>query len=389
MEGRAARSARSCSSCVAQPPAAVRRPCSDWLALLFGAFVVLYGLLPQSWLGGGATHKGVLYAARHDLLPVGAYFLGRGLQLTERERARLCHTVLATAAFVAAFGLIDVYAVPLSWWRPAAGWFHDQLGLDYGGRLGLPENFVYNAGNGVVFRRLTSMFLSPLATAYLLVVAMFFIPLRRRWGLPLGLLLFAAILWTHTRAALIALVAVLVLLAIVRRLRGALIWRVVVAVLASRVRPGLRPLRAAHALHRGRAADAGAHRAQHPQASNDATSANESSTSEHLVACATARRTVVAASVGLRARQLRRHGGTDARAVKAGESTYTELGVETGILGALVFVAWSLALLRVDAAQARWLGAAFAAVLLLGLQTDVIGVPWIAVTVWAFAGDSA
>src|SRR6266550_4079814 len=91
---------------------------ADRLGLAFGAFVVIYGLLPQSWLGGGATHKGVLYAARHDLLPVGAYFLGRGLDLTENERARLCHTVLAVAAFVAAFGLIDVYAVPLSWWRP-------------------------------------------------------------------------------------------------------------------------------------------------------------------------------------------------------------------------------------------------------------------------------
>ena len=96
----------------------------------------------------------MLYAARHDLLPVGAYFLGRGLELTERERTRVFHTVLATAAFVAAFGLIDVYAVPLSFWRHASGWFSDQLGLDYTGLSGLPENFVYNAGNGVVFRRL-------------------------------------------------------------------------------------------------------------------------------------------------------------------------------------------------------------------------------------------
>ena len=36
-------------------------------------------------------------------------------------------------------------------------------------------------------------------------------------GDPAALLLFAAILWTHTRAALIALVAGIVLLAIVRR----------------------------------------------------------------------------------------------------------------------------------------------------------------------------
>src|SRR5439155_25430029 len=173
--------------------------------------------LPQAWLGGGATHRGVLYAARHDLLPVAAYFLGRGLHLTERERTRLCHTVLATAAFVAAFGLIDVYAVPLSFWRPAAGWFHDQLGLTYAGLSGLPENFVYNAGNGVVFRRLTSTFLSPLATSYLLVVALFFIPMRRRWGWGLATLLLVALLFTHTRSALLAFAAGLLVLAARRR----------------------------------------------------------------------------------------------------------------------------------------------------------------------------
>jgi O-antigen ligase len=75
-------------------------------------------------------------------------------------------------------------------------------------------------------------------------------------------------------------------------------------------------------------------------------------------------------------------------AIKAGESTYTELGVETGLVGALVFVAWSLALLRGTLRRRLWLGAAFAAVLVLGLQTDVIGVPWIAVVVWAAVGDA-
>src|SRR5205823_3487192 len=75
--------------------------------------------------------------------------------------------------------------------------------------------------------------------------------------------------------------------------------------------------------------------------------------------------------------------------VKAGESTYTELGVETGLVGALVFVAWSLTLLAAALRQLPWLGAAFAAVLFLGLQTDVIGVPWLAIVVWALVGDAA
>ncbi|HEX4527085.1 MAG TPA: O-antigen ligase family protein [Gaiellaceae bacterium] len=361
---------------------------TDWLAVAFGAIVVLYGLLPQSWLGGGATHKGVLYAARHDLLPVAAYFLGRGLHLSERERTRLCHTVLATAAFVAAFGLIDVYAVPLSFWRPAAGWFHDQLGLTYTGLSGLPENFVYNAGNGVVFRRLTSTFLSPLATSYLLVVALFFIPMRRWWGPPLGLLIFAALLWTHTRSALLALVVVLVLRAIVRRRVRPLVWVVVVAVIGLVFVKGYDHFgpRTHFTASELKVQEQIAH--QHPQASHDATSANESSTSEHLASLRDGARTVVHHPWGF---GLGNSGVTAARThvkVEAGESTYTELGVETGILGMLVFIAWSLSLLRATMRRRMWVGAAFAAVLLLGLQTDVIGVPWIAVTVWAFAGDS-
>ena len=202
----------------------------DGLALAFGAFVVLYGLLPQSVLGGGATHKGVLYAARHDLLPLGAYILARGLNLTEAERAKLCHTVLAVAVFVAAFGLIDVYAVPLSFWRDSAGWFHDQLGLRYTSVSGLPENVVYNAGNGVVFRRLTSTFLSPLATSYLLVVSLFFVNLRSRRGQLVALLLFVALLFTHTRSALLALVAGLFVLALVRRSARPLLYAAVVIV---------------------------------------------------------------------------------------------------------------------------------------------------------------
>jgi hypothetical protein len=362
---------------------------TDWLALAFGLVVVLYGLLPQSWLGGGATHKGVLYAARHDLLPVGAYFLGRGLDLTERERERACRLVLATAVLVAAYGLIDVYAVPLSWWRHsgAVGWFQDQLGLRYRGLSGLPQNFVYNAGNGSVFRRLTSTFLSPLATAYTLVVAIFFIP-RRRWAIAIGLLLFAALLWTHTRASLIALVVGLVVRAIVRRRFQPLVWAVVVAVVGLAFVKGYthfgpRTHFTAKELHYQQT-----HAAKAGSASNDATSANDASTREHLASLRDGARTVLHHPWGF---GLGNAGVTAARThvqIRAGESTYTELGVEAGVVGALLFIAWSLVLLR-DALRRRpWIGAALAAVLFLGLQTDIIGIPWIAVVVWALAGDT-
>ena len=361
---------------------------SDWLALAFGVLIVLYGVLPQSWLGGHATHKGVLYAARHDLLPVGAYFLGRGLDLTEHERARLCQTVLAVAAFVAAFGLIDVYAVPLSWWRPVGGWFHDQLGLRYFGLSDLPENFVYNAGNGVVFRRLTSTFLSPLATAYLLVVALFFVRLQGRRGKAVALVLFAALLLTHTRSALLALVGGLVLLALVRRSSRPLLYAVVVAAIGFAFVKTYDHIGPRTHFTKTELTQQEENAKLHHDVSNDPIAVNEASTSEHLQALRDGVRTVVHHPLGF---GLGNSGVTAVRThvtPKAGESTYTELGVELGLLGALVFVAWSLSLLRVALMRRPWLGAAFAAVLFLGLQTDVIGVPWIAVTVWALAADT-
>jgi hypothetical protein len=361
---------------------------SDWLALAFGALVVLYGVLPQSWLGGGATHKGILYAARHDLLPFGAYFLGRGLDLTEGERARVCRTVLSVAALVATLGLIDVYALPLSWWRHSAGWFHDQLGFRYEGLSGLPENFVYNAGNGVVFRRLTSTFLSPLASSYLFVVAMFFVPLRRRWGWPLAVLLAVALLFTHTRSALLALVVGLLVLAIVRRSFRPVVYAFVFVVVAFAFVKGYDHFAPRTHFTASELKVQKQIAKKHPTVSQDPTSARESSLTEHLTSLRDGATTVLHHAWGY---GLGNSGVTAARThveVKAGESTYTELGVELGVLGALVFVAWSLSLVRASLRR-PWLGAAFAAVLFLGLQTDVIGVPWIAVTVWALAGDSA
>jgi uncharacterized membrane protein len=75
--------------------------------------------------------------------------------------------------------------------------------------------------------------------------------------------------------------------------------------------------------------------------------------------------------------------------VKAGESTYTELGVDLGLLGALAFIAWNLALLRALLRQTPWLAATLAAVLALGIQTDVVGVHWLAFVVWTLAGERA
>jgi O-antigen ligase len=90
-------------------------------------------------------------------------------------------------------------------------------------------------------------------------------------------------------------------------------------------------------------------------------------------------------------------GATAARndvALKAGESTYTEAGAETGLAGALLWTAWVIALLLALVGAVRGelrvpvavVASGFAAVLLLALQTDVVGDPWLAYVAWATAG---
>jgi len=72
--------------------------------------------------------------------------------------------------------------------------------------------------------------------------------------------------------------------------------------------------------------------------------------------------------------------------LKAGESTYTEIGVETGVAGLAVFLAWMAAVLVALWRRSAWLSAAWVAMLAIGIQTDVIGVHWIAYVLFALAG---
>jgi hypothetical protein len=374
----------------------------DGLALVFAALVVIYALIPQSALGGQAGAKAILYGLRHDLVPVAAYFLGRSVRLDIRQ---LRWTIAAAAAAVAAWGLIEVYAVPIEWWRHsgAVGYFRRELGYDYHGPAGLPENFAFNTSGGL-FRRLVSTFVSPLATAYMLVVALLVLATtRRRRSLAFALAIVSAagLLWTFSRSSIVALAIGLAVLAAARRRWWPLpVAAVVVAAgfgfaaiyhsIAPRTHwfPSDRPYQEAQAKAKGPL----------PKGSglNGTVSLGEPSIRSHLDSLKDGVRTVVEHPQGYGLGNA----GTIAQrfhvSLKAGESNYTEIGVETGLAGALAFIVWSLALLA-GLVRGAWTGdraaaaiaAALAAVLALAVQSDVVGVPWLAYCVWWLAGGLA
>ena len=354
----------------------------DALALAFAAIVVLYALIPQGPLGGHATHKAIAYALRHDLAGVGAYFLGRAVVPRMREIRWL---VLATAAAVATWGMIDVYAIHLDWWRHngTVGYFTKQLGYPYGPGLShLPDNFVFNNGNEhELTRRLISTFLSPLAAAYLFLVGILLAP-RRRIALVLVVPAVIGLFWTHTRAAVLGLaLGLLVLAAVCRRA-----WPLVAAVATIAV--GIAVIAAFP--HIGpRAHFTPAELAiQRSNAHSTAPGKIQPSTESHLSNLREGIRAVLRHPQGFGLGNAGEVAFREHVPLKAGESNYTEIGVETGLLGALLFIGWNLALLAGLVVRRRAaLAAMLTLVLFVALQTDAYGIPWLAYCVWWLAGS--
>ena len=364
---------------------------ADVLAASYAVVVVAYWLTPQSWLDGAATTRGELLALRHHLFPVAAYALGRLLSGAWTSRERFGRLTAIVALVVVVVGLVDLAFIPLQSWRDSGvpGWYREQLGLDYEGLSGLPENWIYNTGDEESpLRRMVSTFLSPLASAYLLVVALIYVlsrPFRWWWGL-LAVALYVGLLFTHTRAAFGALAVGLVVLAVAQRRPAPAVLGIVSAVVAAlflAMYPSIGPTTGytpeeLEWLRQNAAKEGGT--------SDDPFAAGEASTESHWRNLREGVRVVIEHPQGYglgNAGVVAKRTGVE---IRAGESTYAELGVDAGIAGVVAFVLWSIAILAGLWRREAWLAGAFSAVLLLALQTDVIGVHWLAFTVWAAAG---
>jgi O-Antigen ligase len=371
----------------------------DMLAVAFAALVLLYAVIPQTALGGQAGGSAILHAVRHDLVPVVAYLLGRSLGVTAARLRSIAWTLLGAGAAVAGFGLIEEYTVGVGWWHQsgAVGYFHRQLGFDYHGPGGMPENFAFNTGHNRLYRRLIATFVSPLAAGYMFVVVLLVAPVRR-FALPLAALVFAGLVFTISRSALTGLVAGLVVLAVARRE----LWPLAVAVAVIGVGIGFdrtytHVAPTTHFLPAEiKAQEANAKK--HPGAKNQLFNFNEPSWKSHLTNLRDGLSTVVHHPQGY---GLGNAGATAQRfgvELKAGESNYTEVGVETGLVGMVVFIAWNLALLA-GLVRRAWseppgllrsgaagVAAALAAVLLIAVQTDAYGIPWLGYCLWWLAG---
>jgi hypothetical protein len=381
----------------------------DAAALAFAATAVVYALLPQSILDGGAGPKAELYALRHHLLPVAAFFLGRAVVPTRIELRRVAGLALGVAAVVALAGIVEEYAVSLSAWRTlgAADYFRDQLDFGaYTGPAGLPENFVLNSSEGV-FRRLVSSLLSPLGSAYLFVVALLLFAAARprarpRLAAAAALLVFAGLLFTFTRSAILALAGGLVVFALAARRRAASAVAVVVVAVGvgfgaafpsiapeTRFFPEDIPIQEAIAAERGGLSEG----------NPVEVGFSDPSSKSHLDELERGARNL--------GDHLQGHGpGISGQTAlrfavesRAGESVYLELGADLGVPGLLLWAIFSALVLMLllqrawgaeDVAERRLaagLCAAAASLFALAVISDVWGNPWNTYVFWWLAGS--
>ena len=116
-------------------PAPRRRPACCRLR----GIVILYALIPQGWLDGARPR--VESCSRCGT--TGPWSPPTRSAACSSSRPATCWLLwlaASTGAALALWGLADAYLVPLQWWRDSgsAGWYREQLGLDYKGLSGLP-----------------------------------------------------------------------------------------------------------------------------------------------------------------------------------------------------------------------------------------------------------
>ena len=162
----------------------------------YGALVVLYGD-PAAALARRRRHAPRRRARRPPRPAAGRRVLLRPRPRPDRaRRARLGVTILASACgrrrLRADRHLRDPALVVAALGAP--GWFTNQLGFTYNGLSRPAGELRLQHRQRRRLRRLVSMFLSPLAASYMFVVALLFIPhAASAAGLPLALLLFAGL----------------------------------------------------------------------------------------------------------------------------------------------------------------------------------------------------
>lgn len=382
----------------------------DAAVLALALVAAVYLFLPAD-----STVEGRLYGLRSIVLPLAAYALGRCVDLGAQEWRRVAIVGLGTSVAVAGVGLVEDYALTLDRWRAwgAKGYYTEQLGFPpFHGPAGLPDNWALNLADGV-FRRLISTYLSPLGTAYMLAIALLVAVgvwprTRGRTRLALGaasLVVLAAFLLAFSRAAALALVGGLVVLAVARRSLGPLLAGVAVLAASIAVAASFADLAPeTHFFPEDRAYQEQRAREQGPLPSGnplETTSGfSDSSSREHLAELRRSFENFLdhpgGHGLGASGQIAQRFGEGD---LAAGESLYLTIAAETGVAGLLALIALAATTLATLFAAARrrratLLGlaaavllAAQAAVFAIGLQTEVWGIPWLVYVLWFLTGS--
>jgi hypothetical protein len=202
----------------------------DWVAVAFAGLLVIYLLMPGSFLHNDSGYaRRVIEFRQLFLLPL-LYLYGRVFWPARREDLTwVFRLILGAAAVVGLFGIIELFFIPTATWlNLGITQLSDWLNYAYNGPLHFPEYFFQTTSEGLLLRRMVSTYVSPLGIAY---TGLLIVPLAARlldarrtglstWfkGMSIALLV-VAVMFSVTRLAIALLVIEMALLLILLRRR--------------------------------------------------------------------------------------------------------------------------------------------------------------------------
>ena len=135
----------------------------DRLMLAYVLWSTLYLILPESFFPESGQFMGKLMSYRTAIVPIGLYFMGRGIPFTEENLRASFRVIILVAMVVSAIGILQWLFLPDSFWlRSGISYFQSLKGHQF--TEGVPANFYGMYGTPI--KRLVSTYADSLAFGF-------------------------------------------------------------------------------------------------------------------------------------------------------------------------------------------------------------------------------
>lgn len=192
---------------------------TDQIALILVCIATLYLIIPDRVFGSMSTPSLRLFGLRTAIVPFWAYFLGRTLRYDPQAVRRGMWLLVVVCLGITVFGMLEFFFIPRNVLISGLIPYSVLKGGNIASYSNRDFSYIVEYG-GIEFKRMMSIFLSPLGLAYFLILPVSLALAAQRfrtrigglWPLPVLFVLFASVILSGTRAVIASVLLAAILL---------------------------------------------------------------------------------------------------------------------------------------------------------------------------------